>query len=41
MIHVIPNLRFNGNCARAVELYKKAYDACVKVLFSYAETQMK
>ena len=37
MIHVIPNLRFKGNCEQAIEQYKKAYNAEVKTLLRYAD----
>ena len=37
MIQVMPNLHFNGNCYQAIELYKKAYGAEVKVLLRYAD----
>ena len=37
MIQVMPNLHFNGDCAQAIELYKKAFGAEVKVLLRYAE----
>jgi len=37
MIQVMPNLHFKGNCKHAIELYKKAYGAEVKVLLRYAE----
>ena len=37
MIHVIPNLHFRGNCKQAIELYKKAFGAEIKVLLHYAD----
>ena len=37
MIHIIPNLHFKGNCKQAIELYKKAFGAEVKVLLHYAD----
>jgi len=37
MIQVMPNLHFKSNCKQAIELYKRAYGAEVKVLLRYAE----
>ena len=37
MIHVIPNVHFNGNCTQAIELYKKAFGAKVKTFLRYAD----
>jgi len=37
MMHVIPNLHFNGDCIQAIELYKKAFDAETKIILQYAD----
>jgi len=41
MIQVMPNLHFKGNCKDAIELYKKAYGAEVKVLLRYIEANLQ
>ena len=37
MIQIMPNLHFKGSCKQAIELYKKAFGAEVKVLLHYTD----
>lgn len=38
---VTPVFNFNGRCEEAIELYKKAFDAKVKVLLRYSDADEK
>ncbi len=37
MLQITPNFHFNGNCKQAIELYKKAFNLEVKILFCYSD----
>lgn len=37
MLQITPNLHFNGQCKQAIQLYKEAFDAKIKVMLSEAD----